>query len=248
MENKVLAKVDGRVITQSDMELLMSTLGPERAAQFMTPEGSQHLLGELINQELFYFDAQEQGYEQTEEFQNELESAKENLLKQFAIKKILDSVTVSDEDAKAFYEANKEHFNKPATVRASHILVDEEEQAKSICEEIKGGLDFEEAAKKHSKCPSNERGGDLGPFGRGQMVPEFENAAFELEENVVSEPVKTQFGYHIIKVTSKSPEGISTFEEVEAQILQQVAITKQNEAYFGKVEELKKNHAVEIME
>jgi peptidyl-prolyl cis-trans isomerase C len=86
-------------------------------------------------------------------------------------------------------------------VRACHILVKTEEEARNLLEQIKTGKDFAELARMHSECPSGKRGGDLGFFTRGQMVKEFEDAAFTMERGQVSEPVKTQFGYHIIKVT-----------------------------------------------
>ncbi|MBU0590917.1 peptidyl-prolyl cis-trans isomerase [Candidatus Micrarchaeota archaeon] len=90
-----------------------------------------------------------------------------------------------------------------AEVRASHILVANLQDAQKIIYELKQGKDFAVVAKKHSACPSKEQGGDLGFFGKGQMVKEFEDAAFSLEVGKVSEPVKTQFGYHVIKVTAK---------------------------------------------
>ena len=88
-------------------------------------------------------------------------------------------------------------------VRASHILVEDESKANELKKDIEGGADFAELAKKNSKCPSGESGGDLGFFGKGTMVREFEDAAFSLEVGQVSEPVKTQFGYHLILVTGK---------------------------------------------
>ncbi len=88
-------------------------------------------------------------------------------------------------------------------IRASHILVDKHSQALRILEELKKGADFKELARRYSMCPSKKRGGDLGFFGRGQMVKEFEQAAFALKVDEVSPPVKTQFGYHIIKRTGK---------------------------------------------
>ena len=86
-------------------------------------------------------------------------------------------------------------------IRASHILVEKQSQALKVQEELKAGADFRELARKYSTCPSGKKGGDLGQFGRGQMVKEFEVAAFALNQGQVSEPVKTQFGYHIIKRT-----------------------------------------------
>ena len=86
-------------------------------------------------------------------------------------------------------------------IRASHILVEKQSQALRIVEELTSGKDFKELARKHSTCPSGKRGGDLGKFGRGQMVKEFEKAAFALKMGEVSAPVRTQFGYHLIKRT-----------------------------------------------
>ncbi len=88
-------------------------------------------------------------------------------------------------------------------IRASHILIEKHSQALKILEELKKGVDFKDLARKYSQCPSKKRGGDLGIFGRGQMVKEFERAAFALKVGEVSQPVKTQFGYHIIKRTGK---------------------------------------------
>ena len=88
-------------------------------------------------------------------------------------------------------------------VRASHILVKTEKEANDLLSQIKAGSDFGQLARAHSQCPSGKSGGDLGYFGRGQMVKEFEIAAFGLEPGQVSQPVKTQFGFHLIKVTEK---------------------------------------------
>lgn len=88
-------------------------------------------------------------------------------------------------------------------IRASHILVKDERTAEKLYDSLRGGADFAKMAKKHSICPSSERGGDLGFFRKGQMVREFEEAAFSLPQGVVSKPVKTEFGYHLIMVTAK---------------------------------------------
>ncbi len=88
-------------------------------------------------------------------------------------------------------------------VKASHILISNESEAKALKSQIDEGASFEELAQKYSKCPSGANGGDLGYFRRGQMVKEFEDAAFETEINAVSDPIKTQFGYHLIKVYDK---------------------------------------------
>ena len=115
-----------------------------------------------------------------------------------------------------------------------------------ILKEINEGLSFEEAASKYSTCPSKENGGDLGEFTKGKMVPEFEEAAFSIEEGKVSNPVKTQFGYHLIKVKYKKEAGDSTLEEVKDQITQQVIGMKQQEIYMGKTEALRRKYEIKI--
>jgi peptidyl-prolyl cis-trans isomerase C len=91
-----------------------------------------------------------------------------------------------------------------AKATARHILVDSEEQCQSLKNEIEGGADFADLAKQHSSCPSGQRGGDLGEFGPGMMVPEFDKVVFSADVGTVQGPVKTQFGYHLLEVTSRS--------------------------------------------
>jgi len=245
---KVLATVNGRDVTQMDMDMLVQTLGPQRAAQFNSPEGQGQLLDELINQELFYSDAVDKNLTEDEFYKNELEKAAEQILKQYAIRKLLGEAKVDEAEIKAFYDTNKDHYQQPEMVQASHILVDTVDQAKSIILEIADGLSFEDAATKHSKCPSKERGGDLGQFGKGQMVPEFEKRAFELSVDEMSEPVETQFGFHIIKTTSRQDASQQSFEEVEAQIKNELLVKVQNDLYVSKVADLKEKYTVSVVE
>ncbi|HYW80756.1 MAG TPA: peptidylprolyl isomerase [Thermoguttaceae bacterium] len=91
-----------------------------------------------------------------------------------------------------------------ATAAARHILVETEEACRSLKEQIEGGADFAEMAKKHSKCPSGQQGGELGEFGQGQMVPEFDRVVFNEEVGKVHGPVQTQFGYHLLEITSRT--------------------------------------------
>ena len=123
------------------------------------------------------------------------------------MRETLKDVTVTDEEVAAYYEENKQQFTKGETVSAKHILVDSEEKCTSVLESITSGEKaFEDAAKEASTCPSGARGGDLGEFGKGQMVKEFEEAAFAAEIGHVVGPVKTQFGYHLIKVEDKKTQ------------------------------------------
>lgn len=146
-------------------------------------------------------------------------------------------VEVSDKEAKEYYKQTKQYIDQ---IKAKHILVDTKEKAQEVINKLKNGANFEELSKEYSKDEkANERGGDLGYFGRGRMVPEFEEAAFKLEEGEISDPVKTSFGYHIIKVTDKK----DTFEDNKKQVINAL----KNQKFNQKVEELKKEADVEML-
>lgn len=245
MSDKVLARVNGREITEQDLNFFFQTLGQQVQSQFQGEQGKNRLLDELIYQELFYAEAVDTNLEETEAFQSELLKMKESMLKQFNIKTLVESVKVEEDEIVHFYNQNMHYFEGQEQVGASHILVDSEEQASEILTEIEGGLPFAEAALKYSKCPSNQQGGDLGMFSRGQMVPEFEDATFEMGVNELSKPVKTQFGYHLILKTAEQAGETQPLEAVKGQINQQLTIQKQNAAYISKVEALKEKYPIE---
>lgn len=162
-----------------------------------------------------------------------------------AMNKALADVTVTDEDAKKYYDENKDAFSVPPTVSARHILVKTEEEANKVKEEINGGLSFADAAMKYSSCPSKEQGGNLGEFSKGMMVPEFEKASFEAEIGVLTEPVKTQFGYHLIIVDSKNEGAVKSFEEVKDSVVNELLKRNQHKKYDDLMNQLQEKYGVE---
>ncbi|MEN8907996.1 MAG: peptidylprolyl isomerase [Clostridiales bacterium] len=242
--NEVLAIVGNKKITKGDLDAVLKTIHPQTAQQFQSEEGMKNLLNELVNQELLYLEAIDNDFDKEENFLIEVQKTKSNMLKQYAINRLLLTATVSDEEVNKFYNDNESTFVSQNSIKASHILVESLEKAQEISSEINNGLNFEEAAKKYSSCPSKEKGGDLGFFNKGSMVPEFEKTAFEIDLNVLSEPVKTQFGYHLIKVTDKKESKAQSFEEVKDSIKKQLLIKKQQELYLKKSMELKNNYKV----
>ncbi|MCD6436139.1 MAG: peptidylprolyl isomerase [Clostridiales bacterium] len=248
MEKLVLAKVNGKEIKQEDLDFFLNTLGPERASQFANPEGMKQLLQEIINQELLYFEAVDEKLEETKEFKEELERLRGHILKTMKIRQLLGSIEATEEEMKSHYEEYKQNFQKPAQVKASHILVKTEKEGNAVLERLKGEESFEDVAKAVSTCPSKERGGDLGFFGKGQMVPEFENVAFELEKGSVSGLVKTQFGVHVIKVTDKTEVSESPFEEVKDKIKNEIISMKQAKTYQDRINKLRNKYEVEIVQ
>lgn len=125
---------------------------------------------------------------------------------------------VKDEELRQFYQDNIRKFSQEEQVHGYHILVDSKEKAGEIVKELQKGADFGEMAKKYSSCPSSAQGGDLGFFGRGAMVAEFETAAFALPLGKISDPVQTQFGWHILKVTEKKDAVVKTFDEMKPEV------------------------------
>ena len=248
MDNKILATVNGKAITEQDLNMAMTRFPQENQAFFATEQGKAQLLEQLISFELVHKYAEDEKLSETEEYKSQLEILKKDLLIQAGVKKILDAVTVTEEEVKDFYNNNPDMFKGEESVRAKHILVDSEEKAKEVKAAIDGGLSFEDAAKENSTCPSSSQGGDLGFFTRGRMVPEFEDAAFAMTIGEVSEPVKTQFGYHLIKVEEKTPEVTRSFDEVKGQLQMNLLSQKQNEAYINFINKLKQEQDVKMGE
>lgn len=245
-KDKVLAEVNGKKITGVDYNLFIDSLNPQLKQYFGGEELNKDVVNELVYQALLYENAMEKGMDKEDEFIQVVEKTKESMLKTYALGKLLATAEVKDEDIKRFYEDNKDAFKQAESADASHILVEEEDKAREIYEKIKNGGDFEELAREFSTCPSKEKGGDLGTFTRGQMVKEFEDAVFENEVGTITEPVKTQFGYHIIKINKKNPARELTFDEVKDKIVEQVRRQKEQEIYNKKITELKDKYEVKM--
>ena len=236
---RVLASVNGKPITEEDVTRFIMAMGRNGQA-YNNPQGRAAVLEQLIAQRLFLLDAQRNLYEREQAFKDQLAAVKEQLLMEYAISKCVESVRLTEEEVRAYYDSHKEEMTEGETVNASHILVDSEEKASELLEAINAGeISFEDAARKNSTCPSSEQGGNLGDFGRGQMVPEFDTACFEMEEGEVRGPVKTQFGYHLIRLNKKNPAEALSYNDVRAQLYEQLTRERQQAAYQSKINQLK---------
>lgn len=247
-EDTILAVVNGREIKNSNVNRFIKNLGNQRTDQFNTEQGRKKVLQELIQQELLYADAIDNHYDEDEEFLTKLDETEAEMLKQYAVYKLLKTVNVTDEDVEEYYKENRTSFFRDTSFRASHILIKDEETANKVEKEITNGLSFEDAVQKYSLCPSKQKQGDLGFFQKGKMVKEFEDRVFEMEVGQISEPVKTQYGYHIIKLTDKKEAGIMPLEIIKDNLKRDLMRSKQNYYYNQKVEELKGKYTVEMKE
>ena len=193
-----------------------------------------------------------------EEYGQNFDDVKQQIRNGLGYQKLMDAqmagkITVAEEDAKKFYSENPKRFETPEQVRASHILIrpdpnakdpnEAKAQAKAKIQElltkIKAGADFAQLAKTNSACPSASRGGDLDFFPRGQMEPSFEKVAFETDVNNVSDIVETPYGYHIIKVTARQAASTTPFEQVKDRIINQVTQRKRNEFMSQYIQQLR---------
>jgi len=216
-EDKVIATLNGQQITEADMALAEEQLG----AQFgRLPEAERRvaLLSALIDLKLLANAAVEQKIDESDEFKQQQEFLRNQALHSaFIEKNVIEQIT--DDEVKARYDEEVKKLTMPEEVHARHILVESEDEAKAIIKQLDDGGNFEEIAKEKSKDGAAANGGDLGYFTKGRMVPEFETAAFAMESGSYSkEPIKTQFGWHVIKVDDKRQQPAPTLEQVSDEV------------------------------
>src|SRR5471030_2363007 len=235
--NPVLAKVNGAEIRQSDMALAEEELGPS-LAQMDPATKQENVLSFLIDMKIVAKAAEAKKIEDRDDFKSRLAFARNRLLMDNLLA-VEGKAATTDEAMKKVYEEAAKQISGEQEVHARHILVETEDEAKAIEEELKKGADFAELAKKKSKDPGAYDGGDLGFFTKDQMVPEFSAVAFALEPGKISDPVKSQFGWHVIKVEEKRDRKAPDFAQVKAQI--ETYVTRKAQAdYVAKLRETAK--------
>ncbi|HPX61155.1 MAG TPA: peptidylprolyl isomerase [Deltaproteobacteria bacterium] len=249
VESKPLAEVNGKTLTTADLTRELKNLPDYLKAVAESPQGRKDMLDNMIIRELVLQQAAKDGVDKSPEIDEKLQDIKKRLIMEaFLKKKVEKDAMLSDADLKKFYDQNIDKFKAPEQVKASHILVKNEKEANDILTQIKGGASFEELAKKHSVDATAAKGGDLGWFGKGSMVPVFEKAAMALKQGQVSGVVKSDFGFHIIKQTGKRAAGTRPFDEVKDQIKSALLPSKQQEVFLKLKEDLKKNAKISIKE
>ena len=235
--NPVLAKVNGAEIRQSDVALAEEELGPS-LAQMDPATKDENVLSFLIDMKIVSKAAEDKKVQDGEDFKKRLAFTRNRLLMDSLLASEGKAATTDDAMKKVYEEASKQ-ITGEEEVHARHILVETEDEAKAVEDELKKGADFAELAKKKSKDPGASDGGDLGFFTKDQMVPEFSAVAFALEPGKISDPVKSQFGWHVIKVEEKRKRKAPDFDQVKSQI--ETYVTRKAQAdYVGKLREAAK--------
>ncbi len=249
-----LVTVNGKAITSDEVNeaLMQATQGRfSTLPQDKQQELGQRILQEMVMQEVVYTDAKKQGIEKTKEFKEELAKVTEQIKKRLAVqlwqKKVSDKVNVSEKEISDYYNKNKAEFQEKERLHAYHILVKTDDEANKLISQIKylKGADLENKfialAKTNSTGPSAAKGGDLGLFAKGQMVPAFDKAVFAMNVGTItSSPVKTEFGYHIIYLKEKKPARQLGLSEVKNFIAQRIKMDKFKGVVQAKMHELQK--------
>ena len=215
-EDGVIATVNGEDIRYSDVALAEQEFGDRLSG---APEEArlEYLVGVLVDRKLLAAAARDKGLGDDPEVARQVAFARERALGEVYLAREFDEA-VTAEDARAEYDRRVAEIELQEEVRARHILVASEEDARAVIARLEAGEDFAAVAREVSTGPSGEDGGDLGYFTRERMVPEFSEAAFALQPGGVSAPVKSDFGWHVIKLEDRRQQQLVSFEEVEADI------------------------------
>ena len=212
----VIARVNGVDIKQSDLALAEEDVGADMQAA--SPEAKrEHLISYLADIIMVTQAADKKNLADNPDFKRRLAFLRNKLLMGFELQQEA-KTALTDEALRQTYDEAVKSMSGQEEVRARHILVESEDEAKAILEQLKGGADFATVAKEKSKDPGAAEGGDLGYFTKDQMVPEFADVAFKMYPGQLSNPVKTQFGWHVIKLEDKRTRQPPEFEKVKDQI------------------------------
>ncbi len=248
----VYATVNGSEVTDKDVANLMRAMPGQNFATLKS-EQQKRVLDQAIERKLLAKEAMKSGIEKDAEYIKTLNSIKGDLALEIWMKRVFEKVKVSQKDAKAYFDKNKDKFVKPATVKARHIVVADEATAKSIIKELKGlkgkalTTKFIELAKTKSTGPSGANGGDLGWFNKKQMVSAFSKAAFgQAKGEVTMTPVKTQFGYHVILTEDKKGGEKVKFADAKVQIENGLKMEKFRKDVSKKAKDLRKKAKIVI--
>lgn len=242
LPQNTVVTVNGMAITYDDISMaeneLMGLVGqlPERQ-RFET------LVSFMVERLLAANAARAAGLEKSEEVEKQIGFLKQKALQDVYVGQLL-MERVNEASVTAYYQENIVDGPKQEEVRARHILVDSREEAEAVIAAVKNGGDFIELAKKRSKGPSGAGGGDLGYFDRDAMVAPFSDAAFKLKKGKISAPVKTQFGWHVIKLEDRRTKSISALDDVRDQIYQILI----SEARRGIYEEMRQGADVQFVQ
>jgi len=244
----VVAKVGSSEIKESDVNAILEQIPEPYRARYSTPEAKKEIIEKMAEVKMMAMEAKKKGIDKKPGTKLKLEYIADQILARDLEENAVENIKISEADITKYYNDNKDKFAAGPRVKVRHILVDNEAAAKAILAQLKKGADFSKLAKEKSKCPSSQRGGDLGWVTQGRMDPEFEKAAFALKKGQMSGIVKSSFGYHIIICDDVEAKKEKSLDEVKLQIEKQLQNEKKEEALNQLKEQVKKDFPIVINE
>ena len=244
----VLFKMTGKEVKVSEIDEELQQIPPFIRPQILQGEGLDDFLKQFYSRYLAFASVEKNFAELSAKFPEIMQDAARRTVVRFLLDEKIGAVTLEEAEIAEFYQKNLSQFNTPTQMRAHHILVKEESEAKELLAVLeKEPAKFSDLAREKSVCPSGKSaGGDLGTFGEGQMVKDFDDACKTSEIGKIVGPVKTDFGYHIIRVDERQAAGVMKLDEVREQIRAKLMPEKQRAAFTKLVEELKKEFNVKV--
>lgn len=241
----ILASFSGQTITLGEFNQLWEEVPEDYKLQL----DKSMVLDQMISEKLLIQEAKNIGLEEDNDVLEQIKKITEQILVQVLIEReILDKIKINDEEILEYYEQNKDSFTEKEQVYLYNIILETEEEAQDVLEQLKAGGDFIEIAKEKSTGPSAAQGGDLGYLAKGTIILEIEEVVFALELEELSEVIKTDFGFHILKITEKKPKSVTALEEAKEDIIDILLPDKQKVAFENLIDELKSKSEIEINE
>lgn len=218
LKTSVIAQVGDDKITEADIEEILSHIPVQYRAKYSSAQGRREIVEGLVGIKTLAWEARKRGIDKQDAVRMKIGYITDQVLAKEIENEMKKTAMVTDADIEKYYNEHRDKYVNPERIKASHILLDDEDRAKAVLKQIKSGSKFEDLARQSSKCTSAGRGGDLGWFGKGKMAPEFEKAAFALNKGEVSGVVKSPFGYHIIRLDDRKETKTRTLDQVKRSI------------------------------
>lgn len=242
----VVAQVGDEKITAKDIDEILSHIPMQYRQRYSSAQGRREIIDGMVNIKMLAWEARNRELDKLDSVKMKISFLTDQTLAKELEGELKKSFKVSDADIATYYQEHQDKYVAPERIKASHILVDKEDQAKSILKQIRKGADFGGLAKQYSKCPSAQKGGDLGWFGKGKMDPAFEKAAFALKKGEVSDVVKSSFGYHIIRLDDRRETKTRTLDQVSRSIERIIQRERMEKELSGLKDSIRKKASVAV--
>jgi|APSaa5957512576_1039674.scaffolds.fasta_scaffold30517_2 peptidyl-prolyl cis-trans isomerase C len=241
-----IATVEKESISVEELTNRIASYPPQFQAQLQSKESKVKILDQMIDELVLFNEAKNAGYKKNAEYKKQLDLARKQILIGLIIKDKIDSkVDVNDAEIQAYFVKNKDQFAEIEQRKARHILVKTKAEANRVLRQLRKGASFSPLAKKMSiDKETAKNGGELGWFTKGRLVPEFEKAAYNLKIGQISKPIKTQFGYHVIKLDDMKVRPALKLDDIKPQIKQALATEKRRQLTDTLLTKLKKDQKI----